>query len=114
MTLESFFRWIGWLLVCSIAAFTLSPPELRPITAAPVNLERFAAFALLGAAFCLGYPKRWLNVLILLAVVVVILEVAQNIVPGRHGHISDGFVKLSGVCLGVVFAAFVSRYRHMQ
>jgi hypothetical protein len=54
MTTKVFFRWVAWLLVIAVAVFTLSPIELRPVTAAPANLERFAAFAVIGAAFCLA------------------------------------------------------------
>ena len=61
-----FFRWVAWLLVCAIAVFTLAPIQFRPVTAAPANLERFAAFAMIGAAFYLGYPKHRLRVLVLL------------------------------------------------
>jgi hypothetical protein len=66
MTPKVFFRWVAWLLVLAIAVFTLAPIEWRPVTKAPDSLERFAAFAAIGAAFCLGYPKRRLYILVLL------------------------------------------------
>jgi VanZ family protein len=110
MTLKVFFRWVAWLLVLAIAVFTLTPIQLRPVTAAPVSLERFAAFVALGAAFCLGYPKHRLYTLVLLIGIVGFLEVAQDYVPGRHGRLSDGLVKASGALLGAAFSAFISRY----
>ena len=88
MTAKVSFRWVAWLLVFAIAVFTLSPIELRPVTEAPANVERFAAFAVIGAAFCLGYPKHRLGILMLLIGIVGLLEVAQNLVPGRHGRLS--------------------------
>jgi VanZ family protein len=107
------FRWVAWLLVLAITVFTLSPIELRPVTQAPVSLERFAAFAIIGAAFCLGYPKQRFGILILLIGLVGLLEVAQNYVPGRHGRLPDGLVKASGVFLGVTFAALVTRRKRI-
>jgi VanZ family protein len=110
MTPTVFFRWVAWLLVLAVAVFTLAPIELRPVTAAPVSLERLAAFAAIGAAFCLGYPRHRLPILVLLLGIVGFLEVAQNYVPGRHGRLPDGLVKASGALLGAAFAAFSSRY----
>ncbi|ANY82162.1 hypothetical protein BB934_27795 (plasmid) [Microvirga ossetica] len=109
MTPKAFFRWVAWLLLLAIAVFTLTPIELRPVTGASVSLERFAAFAAIGAAFCLGYPKHRLSILVLLVGIVGFLEVAQNLVPGRHGHLPDGLVKASGALLGAAFATFVTR-----
>jgi VanZ family protein len=109
MTPTVFFRWVAWLLVLAIVVFTLSPIELRPVTVAPVSLERFAAFAAIGGAFCLGYPKHRLNILVVLVGIVGFLEIAQNYVPGRHGRLPDGLVKASGALLGAAFATFVAR-----
>src|SRR5215217_6769751 len=55
-------RWAAWLLVGAVAIVTLAPIELRPVTAAPANWERFAAFATMGALFCLGYPHHRLRI----------------------------------------------------
>jgi VanZ family protein len=111
MTPNVFFRRVAWLLLFAIAVFTLAPIELRPVTAAPVSLERLAAFALIGAAFCLGYPKHRLHILVLLVGIVGFLEIAQNYVPGRHGRLQDGVVKASGALLGVAFAMLVAGYK---
>lgn len=109
MTPKSFFRCVAWLLGCAIVVFTLAPIEFRPVSGAPVDLERFAASAATGAAFGLGYPKHRLRVLVLLIGIIGVLEVAQNYVPGRHGRLSDGLAKASGVLLGAAFATFVIR-----
>ncbi|MPR12787.1 VanZ family protein [Microvirga tunisiensis] len=111
MTPKTFFRWVAWLLLCAITVFTLTPIEFRPVTGSPVSLERFAAFAAMGAAFGLGYPKHRLHVLVLLVGIVGFLEVAQNYVPGRHGRLPDGVVKASGALLGAAFATFVARQK---
>jgi VanZ family protein len=109
-----FFRWVAWLLLFAIAVFTLSPIEFRPVTEAPVSMERFAAFAAIGAAFCLGYPKHRLPIFVLLLGIVGFLEVAQNYVPGRHGRLPDGLVKAAGAFLGVAFATLVTHQKRVS
>ena len=100
MTPKVFFRWVAWLLVCAITVFTLAPIQFRPVTAAPVSLERFAAFATIGAAFCLGYPKHRLPILILLLGFV-----------GSSRSPRTTFRAAMGACrTGAAFAAFISRY----
>ncbi len=97
------------MLLFAIVLFTLSPTEMRPDTDGPPSLERLAAFAAVGAAFYLGYPKRHLGILILLFGIIGLLEVAQNYVPSRHGRLSDGLVKAFGALRGAAFAAFIAR-----
>jgi hypothetical protein len=110
MATKVFFRWLAWLLVLAIAVFTLGPNEFRPVSGTPGSLERFAAFAVVGGAFCFGYPKHRWPILILLLGLIGLLEVAQNYVPARHGRLSDGLVKASGALLGAAFAVFIARY----
>lgn len=109
ITLTTLCRWVAWLLVVAIAAFTLSPIELRPTTAAPADWERFAAFAVMGGVFCLGYPKHRLAVVLLLLAIVGLLEVGQNIVSGRHGRLPDGLVKAAGALLGALVALSIDK-----
>jgi VanZ family protein len=90
------------------------PSDIRPVTAAPISLERFTAFAAIGASFCLGYPKHRLPILVLLLEIVGLLEVTQNYVPGRHGRLPDGLVKATGALLGVAFATLITRQKRVQ
>jgi VanZ family protein len=100
MTLRMLFRCLAWLLLAAIAYSTLSPIELRPVTGFSADLERFVAFAAVGAAFCLGYPKRRFAIVLMVVGTVGLLELAQHLVPGRHGHFHDVLVKASGAVLG--------------
>jgi hypothetical protein len=113
MTIQVFFRWVAGLLVLATAAFTLVPIELRPVTGAPVDLERFAAFAVIGTAFSIGYPKHRLHILVLLIGLIGLLEVAQNIVPSRHGRLPDEIVKTSGALCGVALAMLIERQKRV-
>ena len=108
MTIEVFFRWAAWLLVLAIAVFTLAPIGLRPISGAPANLERFAAFTVIGVCFGLGYPKHQLAILLMVIGIVGMLEVAQHLVPSRHGRLPDSIVKAAGALVGLA-AAMISK-----
>jgi VanZ family protein len=94
-------RWIAWTLLAAIVFATLSPIGLRPVSGAPANLERFAAFAALGGVFCLGYPKHRSRALLLLVAFAGAVEALQHMVPGRHGRIADASVKALGAATGV-------------
>lgn len=54
---RKFITVAAWVVFAGIAFVTLSPIGLRPHIAAP-NLERFAAFAMLGLLFGMAYPGR--------------------------------------------------------
>ena len=106
-----FFRWAAWLLVAAIAILTLVPIGLRPVSGAPVNMERFAAFAVIGVCLGLGYPKHRLSILLVVAGIIGVLELAQHLVPSRHGRLPDGTIKMAGALLGLAAATIGSRSR---
>jgi VanZ family protein len=90
----------GWLVLAFIVYATLSPLDDRPVLAGP-QYEHFAAFALVGLAFGLAYPKR----LFLVAAVILIsafgLEALQLLTPDRHGRLLDALVKAAGGICGI-------------
>jgi VanZ family protein len=107
----------GWLTLAFIVYATLSPLEDRPVLASP-QLEHFAAFALMGIAFSLGYPKRTLLILVITIGSAFTLEVLQLLTPDRHGRVLDALVKVAGgSCgigighLGLFFGAQINRTR---
>jgi hypothetical protein len=103
------FRWMAWLLLAAVAVFTLCPIALRPVTSAPADLERALAFALIGGAFCLGYPKHRLAVVLFVIGLAGLLETTQNLVPGRHGQLRDLTVKVFSALIGALAAALLER-----
>jgi VanZ family protein len=116
MTSKPFFRWVAWPLLVAVAVFTLAPIEFRPFPDG-VNgmttfdhLERFAAFALIGAAFSLGYPKHRLAILLFLIGVAGLLELIQNFVPDRHAHLADNLMKVLGAVSGTAFAMVIGGF----
>jgi VanZ family protein len=90
----------GWLALLLIAFVTLSPIQERPSVAGP-QIEHFAAFAVMGLAFVLGYPRR--TALIILAVIfsAFTLEAMQLLTPDRHGRVIDAIVKVAGGLTGI-------------
>jgi VanZ family protein len=107
MMIQKLSTIVGWLTLAFIAYATLSPINARPVIA-NLQLEHFAAFALLGFAFGLAYPKRLLPVVMIVVGSALALEALQLLTPDRHGRILDAFVKaVGGICgVGVSQAAF--------
>jgi VanZ family protein len=91
-------RIVAWLLAAIITVLSLVPPELRPQTSAPHNIEHFAIFAAAGLAFGLGYSRRLAVVLPGLLTFAGAIELAQILVPGRHARLSDFIVDAVAMC----------------
>ena len=94
----------AWILLAALAFVTVSPISLRPQTG-HVFLERFLAFAALGAAFGVGYPRRMPFAVAVTVLAAIGLEAAQLLVPGRHARVIDAGEKLAGGLVGLAIAA---------
>lgn len=105
-------RAAAWLVLLFIVFATLSPIGLRPISGLPVQLERFCAFAVLGFAFAVAYPRRLGAIALTVVAVAVGLELLQVIDPGRHGRVMEVLVKAAGGLSGVALARAANRLRH--
>jgi len=101
-------RILGWSLLAALVFVTICPIGLRPVSEAPVWLERFGAFALLGFLFTAGYPKHRWQVLVLTVCAAGGLELLQLLQPTRHGRVPDFLVKVAGGCFGAAAALVVS------
>lgn len=101
----------AWLLLFVIAAFSVIPPDYRVATDVPHVVEHFAAFLLLGLAFGLGYPRRYLAQSVFLLLFTAAIELAQLWTPGRHARFSDVLVNSLGVTFGIALAYLVARDR---
>lgn len=97
---------VQWLLVAALAlaviAFaTLCPMQWRPRLFRDPDLERFAAFAALGFAAKLAFPRKHFWTILGLGVAAAGLEAAQSLAPGRDAHLRDAVVKMLGAAAGV-------------
>jgi len=90
----------AWLALAFIAFATLSPIDDRPTLAGP-QLEHFAAFALMGLAFTLAYPKRTFLIIAIVLGSAFVLETLQLLTPDRHGRVVDALVKATGGMCGI-------------
>ncbi|WP_426424874.1 hypothetical protein [Bradyrhizobium genosp. A] len=92
----------AWLVFGLIVFATLSPIGLRPETG-HVRIERFAAYALLGALFVAAYPHHFTRTMSLVLAAAILLEVLQHLTPDRHGHLIDAMEKFMGGVAGCSF-----------
>ena len=97
---EKLFRIAGWLALAFIAFVTLSPIQDRPTIGSP-QLEHFIAFALLGLALVMGYPRRILPIVVIVITSAFVLEAMQLLTPDRHGRLFDALVKAVGGFCGI-------------
>jgi hypothetical protein len=100
--LAVFAAWVTFGLICFV---TLSPIWLRPETGEP-RLERFVAYAALGALFMVAYPRHFVRWVALLAIAAAGLEALQHLTPDRHGHVSDAMQKIVGGWAGCAVVRF--------
>lgn len=87
------------------------PPDLRPETGAPHDLEHFLIYSAAGLAFGLGYPRKHGLLAILLLIYAASIEIAQLFVPGRHARLSDFIVDALAMCVGLMMVSLISRIR---
>jgi VanZ family protein len=90
----------GWLALAFIVYATLSPIQARPVIAG-LQFEHFAAFALMGLAFGLAYPRRLFLIVAIVVGSAVALEALQLLTPDRHGRVLDALVKAAGGICGI-------------
>lgn len=69
--------------------------------------ERAAAFGTLGFLLAIAYHRRGARVFVLVAAIVIVLELAQLFVPGRHAQFADAVEKMIGGTMGVAAALFL-------
>jgi hypothetical protein len=97
------FQLGSWLLLIAIVVMTLGPVSMRPHTHFSPDFDRFAAYALLGGFYRIGYPQcRFWILAPLLVAVAATLEAGQLFVPGRDAHLSDFVFKAAGAMIGLI------------
>ena len=106
-------RLASIFLLALIVFATLSPIGLRPQIGDP-NLERAAAYLLLGAALALGFPRHGFRVAFLVVAIAVGLELLQLIDPGRHGRIQDAAIKAIAGLVGIALVSLAGRIFRRQ
>lgn len=97
---------LAWSCLAFVMYATLSSIDARPVIAGGffTALERFGAYAVLGSLFYFAYPRRLAFVCFMVLGSAVLLEVLQNLVPGRDARLLDAIEKLLGGTAGIVLA----------
>jgi VanZ family protein len=103
------FQIAGWFLLAAIVVLSVVPPEVRPVTPAPHDIEHLAIFLATGLAFGLGYQTRHLVQAIGLVMFSGAIELLQLGIPGRHARFTDFIVDALSICIGVGFAIIAGR-----
>jgi hypothetical protein len=92
---------LGWVGLALIVYVTLCPIGSRPEVAG-VHWDHFGAFALLGFAFAVAYPRRLGFVVLIVIGSAAILELMQLITVDRHARLIDALVKEGGGICGII------------
>src|SRR5260370_12605075 len=79
----------AWTAFALIVFSTISPLSMRPVATADPNIERFAAFALVGLLFGLAYPRRLAVDVSFVVIAAGALETLQFMIRDRHVHMAD-------------------------
>jgi VanZ family protein len=106
--LRSIFRVAAWFLLLAIVVLSVVPPNYRPVTPAPHDVEHLVIFFLTGLAFGLGYNTRPFLQIIGLVTFSAGIELLQFYIPGRHARLSDFLVNAVSVALGVGLATLAA------
>ena len=76
----------AWGAFSAIVVLTVAPPNLRPTTDAPHDIEHAAAFLITGLLFGLAYPGRERILSVGAMVLCAMIDIVQLYVPGRHAR----------------------------
>jgi VanZ family protein len=99
----------SWILLFSIAALSVVPADLRPVTILPNDAEHAAIYFLAGCAFGLVYADRFVTTLVSLSAFTLVMEVIQIWIPGRHARVSDFVVDAFAIAVGLVGGVALAR-----
>jgi VanZ family protein len=91
----------AWTVLAFIVYATISPIQHRPTLPTAPRFEHLVAFAVLGALFCLAYPRQIVLVCLIVLGSAILLEIMQLLAHDRHGRIQDAIQKMAGGAIGI-------------
>lgn len=103
-------RLAAWSALALVAIFTLAPIGFRPETTLPPTLERFAAFAAVGFAFAIAYPRQFWFAAAIAIGAALLLEAVQVLAPTRHGRLFDAAIKFAGGSTGLLLGLALQKH----
>ena len=99
----------SWILLFSIAALSVVPADLRPVTIFAHDVEHAAIYFLAGCAFGRAYADHFVITLVGLSAFTLVMEVIQIWIPGRHARASDFVVDAFAIAVGLVGGAALAQ-----
>jgi VanZ family protein len=101
---------VGYIGFSMIVMLSLAPAGSRPHSGYGGEYEHLLAYALVGAAFGMGYRTARLQLFsgLALSSAAAILELLQSIVPGRSPEITGFLVSSLGAWLGLAISIAAS------
>jgi len=91
-------RVLAWIGLVAIVVLSVVPAEERPVTEFTPQFEHFSAFALVGAAFAIGYDLSWVRLAFFAFFVCGGIELLQVPLPTRHARVSDFIIDFAAAC----------------
>ncbi|PWC35997.1 hypothetical protein [Azospirillum sp. TSO35-2] len=107
-------RLAAWGCVLTIVILSLMPRADYPSTGMDGHMEHLMAYAGTGVFVGLAYLPRkpaW-ELFGWLALLAGMMELLQNLSPGRHPGVGDFAASSTGALVGVAIALFASRHVH--
>ena len=100
------FAWIG---IAAIIVLSVVPATDRPVTGSGSTFEHFMAFALVAAAFAVGY--RWSLAWLVVSALFFCggIELLQIPLPTRHARLSDFIIDCVASCLAICVVVAVRK-----
>jgi VanZ family protein len=106
--IENAARKVGWLGIGLIAVASLLPGSQRPHIGTPGQLEHFLAYFLTSLVFFYGNGRRNAAIGVLaFCAYAGLLEVLQQLVPGRIPRLVDVAASATGIVLGLMLAVLI-------
>jgi hypothetical protein len=102
-------RAFAWTGILAIIVLSVVPATDRPVTGSGPALEHFTAFALVAAAFAVGY--RWSLAWLVVSAFFFCggIELLQIPLPTRHARLSDFIIDFVASCLAICVVVAVRK-----
>jgi VanZ family protein len=101
--------WGAWGVLFGLLAVTVVPAGVRPVLVPWHYLEHMLAFGTLGTTFAIAYRKQTITLILGLTSFILVLEIAQLILPTRHARWQDLVVNLVSVYAGLFLGRLLQK-----
>jgi VanZ family protein len=101
--------WGAWAVLFGLLIASVVPAGVRPVMVPWQYVEHMLAFGTLGMTFALAYRRQPMIWILGLTSFVVLIEIAQMILPTRHARWQDVVVNLVSVYAGLVLGRLLQK-----